>query len=124
MKFLNVSMEVSASNVICRSVPFLRVEVLYSRCTCGKEGIGDGTGVDSFPMDARPWYADTKRLYPLMWVSALKGGRLDLTFFARAFHWSCVSWASFPQALMALLCTHSWSIWFGVPGKVGLGFVL
>ena len=81
----------SDSNVICRSVPLMRVEVLYSRCTCGKEGIGDGTGVDSFPMDARPWYADTKRLYPLMWVSALKGGRLDLTFFASAFHRSCVS---------------------------------
>ena len=114
----------SDSNVICRSVPLMSVEVLYSRCTCGKEGIGAGTGVDSFPMDARPWYADTKRLYPLMWVSALKGGRLDLTFLARAFHWSCVSCVSSPQALMALLWMHSWSIWFGVPGKVGLGFVL
>ena len=117
-------MDESASNVICRSVPLMSVEVLYCRFINGNDGLGDGTGVDSFPMDARPWYADTKRLYPLMWVSALKGGRLDLTFFARAFHWSCVSWASFPQALMALLCTHSWSIWFGVPGKVGLGFVL
>ena len=114
----------SDSNVICRSVPLMSVEVLYCRFINGKDGIGDGTGVDSFPVDARPWYADTNRLYPLMWVSALKGGRLDLTFFARAFHWSCVSWASSPQALMALLWTHSWSIWFGVPGKVGFGFVL
>ena len=56
----------SDSNVICRSVSFMSVEAWESRCTCGKEGIGVGTGVDSFPMDARPWYADTKRLYPLM----------------------------------------------------------
>ena len=114
----------SDSNVICRSVPLMGVEVLYCRFINGKYGIGDGTGVDSFPMDARPWYADTNRLYPLMWVSALKGGRLDLTSLARTFHWSCVSCVSSPQALMALLCTHSWSIWFGVPWKVGLGFVL
>lgn len=96
-------MVVTASNVICRSVPFLSVEVLYSRCICGKDGIGAGIGVDSCPVAARPWYADTKRLYPLMWVLALNGGRLDLTFFARAFHWSCVSCVSSPHALMALL---------------------
>ena len=84
-------MDESDSNVICRSVPLMSVEVLYCRLINGNDGIGDGTGVDSFPMDARPWYADTKRLYPLMWVSALNGGRLDLTFLAKAFHWSCVS---------------------------------
>ena len=54
----------------------------------------------SSPMQARPWYADMKRLYPLMWVEVLNGGRLDLTVLARAFHSSCSSWLRF---------LHSWS---------------
>ena len=45
-----------------RSVVLVTVAVLNFKCRRGKDGVGDGVGMDSFPVEASPWYAETKRL--------------------------------------------------------------
>lgn len=88
---LKVVTGVFDTKVICRSDTLIVLDDRYSIGMCGNVCIGVGDGVFSCPMAASPWYADTKRLYPLMWAQVLNGGCLDFTFLARAFHRSCVS---------------------------------
>ena len=38
-----------------RSVVLTTVDVLNSKCRCGKVGMGAGVGMDSFPVEASPW---------------------------------------------------------------------
>ena len=64
------------------------------------------------------------RLYPLMWVEVLNGGRLDLTDLARAFHSSCSSWLRFLHSLSPRWWMEIWTCWPAVPGNVGLALVL
>lgn len=98
-----------------KSVPLMTSDETKLAMNCGNDSNGWAIGICSLPRVANPWYAETKRLCPLIWFSCKKGGLWDVTVLAYSDHCLWICWGKVRQAARARRCTCWCSICNAVP---------